>query len=76
MVHKRECELETGQELPRDLAIKAHTRDVNRWINAWYLVMILCIPISMDLANREWDYHDTHLYVSFDLQWSNPHFLI
>jgi len=66
MVHKRECGVEAGQDLTGDLAATAHARDVDRWINAWYLVMVVCIPISMDLANREWGYHDTHVYVSFE----------
>jgi len=61
MVHKRECEIKGGQDFTQDLVAKAHMRDVSRWINAWYLAMVTCIPISMDLANREWGYHDTHV---------------
>jgi len=67
LVHKRECaEVKSGRDLMQGLGAIAHTKEKSRWMNAWHLVMVVCVPISLDLANKEWGHHDTHVYVSLD----------
>jgi len=67
LVHKRDCaRVKSGQDLMRDIGGVAHTREIGRWVNAWYFVMVMCVPVALDLANHEWGHHDTHVYVSFD----------
>jgi len=71
VVHKRECKTKSDQDPMQDPAAKAHLRDVSRWMNAWYLAMVVCVAISLDLANLEWGRHDTHMYASFDSNGQN-----
>ena len=66
--HKAVCAryaAQLGQNLggDRDKDEGEQERALNRWIEAWASVIITCLSIALDLANHQWDRHDTHLYV-------------
>ena len=77
VVHKIDCaEMKSSRNLMRDLGAKGQTREIGRWMNAWYPAVVVCAPIALDLANHEWGHHDTHTYVPFDVNSQIAHFLI
>jgi len=38
-------------------------RALNRWVGAWASAIITCLSIALDLANHQWDRHESHVYV-------------
>ena len=65
VAHKAVCDFQAElhkEHLREDPNEKAKVKKFNRWINAWSLALTACSPIALDLANHQWDRHETHTY--------------